>query len=755
MTTGIGIVGTPVAARLLFVSANPGDRTPLAVEHEYKRVKRRLERLGNWRNGVEYLPAATWEDVAGELLLFGASIVHFAGHGHPDGSLEFVTDDNRPQRIDSAGLAKVFEKHADQVRLVTLNACYSDALASALSQHIDVVVGMSHAVRDEDAVLFAPTFYQQLAGGRTVLAAFEIACGVVLGIPRDDGASATRDVASSAQKRDGGGPQLRARAGVDASTMTFVGTAEVEPDRGRATVPGGEVSAIHDTLRDMHARLLAGYPADAILVAVTAAEHALTVMAGLPPEGRASLREVIGVARRGGNPGLARDAKWLVQRRNAVIDVAGEVREELDDDGRRASEIASRCAIAAGVHRVLQSGDRGAAARSLARIARTPLAFQARALRVASELPGRVRRAVLGGAVLAVCAAGSGAAAQHIRSTAQDAADERAAAVARLVRFVKDKLQTFADDRKAEADKLAAEQRRLRACRYGTSCPDDAKATGCCLCPTEMVYVPGGTFVMGSARAISNPDEQPEHSVTLSSYCIDRTEVMQGCYARCVATGKCTVMKRANDGFDGYCNRAFGDRDRHPANCVDWNEAVAYCASLGKTLPTEAEWEYAARGSDHRTYPWGNAPPTKDRLNACGGECRGQFGGAQYGGPAIYKDDDGSPTTAPVGSHPSGASPFGALDMAGNVAEWTADRFGRYSSEARTNPRGPTSGAARAVRGGGWRAATAFVVHTAFHSAFHTATAPDSRAPGLGLRCVLRDLVRHAGLQEQGDVKPR
>jgi formylglycine-generating enzyme required for sulfatase activity len=153
--------------------------------------------------------------------------------------------------------------------------------------------------------------------------------------------------------------------------------------------------------------------------------------------------------------------------------------------------------------------------------------------------------------------------------------------------------------------------------------------------------------------------------------------------------------------YSRWCNGT--DRPAHPINCVDWDQAMAYCRWKGKRLPTEAEWEYAARGNDGRIFPWGNEAPSAKRLNVCGSECAAMAKrelSAEW--PAYYNDDDGWAATAPVGSYPEGASPFGALDMAGNVAEWTADWYGVYSTKAETNPQGPRTGTSRVSRGGGW-----------------------------------------------------
>jgi formylglycine-generating enzyme required for sulfatase activity len=252
-------------------------------------------------------------------------------------------------------------------------------------------------------------------------------------------------------------------------------------------------------------------------------------------------------------------------------------------------------------------------------------------------------------------------------------------------------------------------------------------------CPADMVHVPGGSFLMGSRPGEGEDDERPQHRVTLSGYCLDRTEVPVAAYSRCVTAHACTPAPAATlvassaPEFASLCNGTRADRAKHPINCVDWNQASAYCASVGKRLPSEAEWEYAAVGRDEQLYPWGNEQPSAERLNVCGSECRPLL--KRLGGEAasMYEASDTWETTAPVGSFPHGASPFGALDMAGNVAEWTGDTYGGYKGTPSAFKDGPH----RVFRGSAW---TETVV-SRVRGASRDSANPMSRAVNLGFRC--------------------
>ena len=191
----------------------------------------------------------------------------------------------------------------------------------------------------------------------------------------------------------------------------------------------------------------------------------------------------------------------------------------------------------------------------------------------------------------------------------------------------------------------------------------------------EMVLVPAGEFPMGSEDGSEN--ERPVHEVYLDAFYIDKYEVSNGQYEMCVKAGKCdapsVTSSSTRDNY--YGNPSYAD---YPVIFVTWYNAQDYCAWAGGRLPTEAEWEKAARGTDDRTYPWGNGDPNCSLANS-------------------YNDDTGSycvGDTSEVGSYPTGASPYGALDMTGNVAEWVSDWYSPdyYSNSPVSNPLGPASG---------------------------------------------------------------
>ena len=230
-----------------------------------------------------------------------------------------------------------------------------------------------------------------------------------------------------------------------------------------------------------------------------------------------------------------------------------------------------------------------------------------------------------------------------------------------------------------------------------------------------MMLVPGGPFWRGcdpSTDPSCQPDEQPGACLTLRAFEIDATEVTQQAYARCAAAGACTTAHQSTCPFDPV------GAPNVPVACVDWSEADAYCRWAGKRLPTEAEWEKAARGTDGRYYPWGNEAPTCARANLL--DCHN--------------------ARVDVGSTPSGDSPYGLHDMAGNVWEWTADLYASdyYAHAPRCAPTGPATSpmTMRPGRGGGFEHLPTLDMPAVFlRTSFRHAIEASIARVGIGFRC--------------------
>jgi formylglycine-generating enzyme required for sulfatase activity len=260
-----------------------------------------------------------------------------------------------------------------------------------------------------------------------------------------------------------------------------------------------------------------------------------------------------------------------------------------------------------------------------------------------------------------------------------------------------------------------------------------------------MVVIPAGEFVMGERpevveRAVDlcrrgasagqemrwcSPamlsDSEPEVRVLLPAFAIDRVEVSNTAFRACVRAGACPPesLARVDARFDA---------PQQPAVGVTFDDAAAYCRFRGKRLPTEAEWEKAARGSSGRLWPWGDdwdgSAANHGRFEAIG---RGDF---------IADDSDGTTYTAKVGTYPRDRSSFGVYDLAGNVAEWVDDYYGREppQARARVSPRGLTGGPWRSARGGSWR----MPAHMSM-APLRQAWPLDFAAPFIGFRCA-RDI---------------
>ena len=219
-----------------------------------------------------------------------------------------------------------------------------------------------------------------------------------------------------------------------------------------------------------------------------------------------------------------------------------------------------------------------------------------------------------------------------------------------------------------------------------------------------MVLVPAGEFTMGSDEG--DDDEQPVHRVVLDHFYLDTFEVTNGRFAKFVAA----IQSEPPWGFADQMTPVV-DAER-PVRWVNWLEATGYCLWAGKRLPTEAEWEKAARGPDGRPYPWGNEPPTPAH--------------------AVFGLKEGDETVASIGNRHQGRSPYGVHDLAGNLYEWVSDWYDDafYASAPTHNPRGPGAGTVKGQRGGSY-------INSPYRlrAAFRTKGDPAEHDPHVGFRC--------------------
>lgn len=263
--------------------------------------------------------------------------------------------------------------------------------------------------------------------------------------------------------------------------------------------------------------------------------------------------------------------------------------------------------------------------------------------------------------------------------------------------------------------------------------------------PSDMVMIPAGEFTMGTPDGSDGfPDEHPERRVFLSGYWMDRFEVTNRAYAVFVQATGHRAPANSNTALTLWRDsRPLPGIEDHPVVNVSWEDAAAYCRWMGKRLPTEAEWEKAARGTDGRRYPWGNEWTFTTANSASywaqrtiefqsGTEWEAFWVNGEGARLAKANGVQGEILTMPVGSFPHAISPYGIVDMAGNVAEWVQDWYdpNYYRTAPLTDPSGPNQGAIKAMRGGSWLKPA-----MSLRTSDRDWGTMDSRPSGTGFRC--------------------
>lgn len=377
---------------ILFLAANPRGSNSLKLGEECAEIERELK-MTRHRDDFHFESrwAVSIDELMRHLTELDPTVIHFSGHGCGSAGLILQDEQGQPQAVSAEALAMMVDAAARNARVVVLNACYSSEQADVLRSRVDCVVGMNGAIGDDAARAFAIRFYGALGNRRSVgnavahgvaaLAAKQLPdevqprCLMRDGIDADrfllapsSRSSPVRPTAMGSQPRwsssavgsvpprppsavDPHGPAAGRvwGSGIRRARRPVHGIRHRPAEVRQWSPPGFEGTKVQELLRDMYVRLLAGYAADALSRAAAVAELALKVIAGKPQEANATLGELIDERRRSGRTELLADATWLNQRQVVAKHFAGQVRGDLDDDGRRACEIAVRCAVAAGL----------------------------------------------------------------------------------------------------------------------------------------------------------------------------------------------------------------------------------------------------------------------------------------------------------------------------------------------------------------------------------------------------------------------
>jgi formylglycine-generating enzyme required for sulfatase activity len=278
-------------------------------------------------------------------------------------------------------------------------------------------------------------------------------------------------------------------------------------------------------------------------------------------------------------------------------------------------------------------------------------------------------------------------------------------------------------------------------------------------CPEGMALISGGELTVGSDS--TQPTLQlsrPAQRAWVEFFFMDTTEVTVSRYHACEQSGHCAPAhrrarfhrqevssadwQRSEELHSRQCNAGRAGREQHPINCVSYRQASSYCAQRGQRLPSEREWELAARGLSGRRFPWGDAPPTAAHANACGPECTSWHQSVGLTGEIqgrLYDRDDGFPGTAPVASFPDGATPEAVYDLVGNVFEWTSGSPYSYATPAAGALTGSLDSTSAVIRGGSYNSGTPELLDPALRYAMRA----ELHSHGVGFRCAASPAASH------------
>ncbi|MBI4674246.1 MAG: SUMF1/EgtB/PvdO family nonheme iron enzyme [Chloroflexi bacterium] len=632
--------------RVLVMISSPTDYAPLNVEQEWHKLNNALRELQT--SGLvklERLEQASLGALRRTLRRGTYHVVHFVGHGGfdaqaQDGVLVLEDEQERGRRIGGQYLGAVL-RDFDSLRLVILNACegartsrtdpFAGVAQSLAQQGIPAVIAMQFEVSDDAALTFGQEFYTALAEGSPVDAAL---------------AEARSAIFAQVNDLEWGTPVLYLRAS-DGVIFTLP-TPEQLAQRAR------ERMAQERRARERAAQVEQNYRAAESCFAqddFDAATLALTALFALDPNHAAARELELKIQdARAEQARIAHDQAERARAEQARLarEKAERERSEKERLAREQVEQQRKLQIET-LYRAAQKNftDKNypAALNALDQV----LALDA-THRAALELKSKTERAL---------------AARQAPSTEHSRTNWRIWGIRILVACL---MTAFLIG-------VALYLFYLREPQLVTGGNGKDKA--------PMVFVPAGIFRMGSSDldTDASDDEKKQHTVSLNTFWIDQHEVTNAQYRQCVDANGCQPpsMTSSSTRSTYYGNPQY---DNYPVIYISWYAASRYCEWAGKRLPTEAEWEKAARGTDGRIYPWGN----------------------DFDANKLNSDDGGKRDITTVGSYPSGRSWSGALDMAGNVWEWVNDWYERayYDNSPRDNPKGPATGQARVLRGGSW-----------------------------------------------------